>query len=217
MRQGQLEHALAIARAGRLQEADELADAALDTALAQGDQEGFLSWVPLSAELCDALGRPARAVYVLSLAATFLRAEGDQAGALSLEVDAALRASAARVGEWQSRLEQAFARVVDEGANGWGVESVLGLCEAALRLNRGQWIAEGALEIAEQWMGNRAPMLCASLAVFSAELLEESGRDDLALDAWKLACSLAQSVYAEEFEGWAHRLDQCAARLLSRG
>jgi hypothetical protein len=217
MKRGALEHALAIAEAGRLQEADGLADDAVDRAIRSRDRETLLAWVPLSVQLCDALGRPARAVHVLSVAASFLRDESAGESATSLEVDAALRATSARLDEWRPRLEQAFARVVDEGAPGWGLEAVLALCEAASALERGEWIAQGALRLARQWAQEREAMSVGQLVVFAARGLENGGRDQEALEAWTMACELASSVYAEELEAWTEHRERCAARLLSRG
>ena len=102
---GELNRARAALKAGRLLDADALADAAIDRAELKGDGETLLAWVPLSAELCERLGRPARAVHVLTLAAAQLRRAGDDSGATALEVDAALRCSAARLEDWESRLE----------------------------------------------------------------------------------------------------------------
>jgi hypothetical protein len=60
-------------------------------------------------------------------------------------------------------------------------------------------------------------MLPALLAVFAAEQFECGVLDEQALNAWKLACSLAETAYADELEGWRERHDRCAARLLSGG
>lgn len=217
MEQGALEHALAIAAAGRLQEADGLADDAVDRAIAARDAEVLLAWLPLSVELCDALGRPSRAVHVLGVAASFLRSQGSASGATSLEVDAAVRATAARLDEWRARLEQALARVVDEGAVDWGVEAVLGLFEVAGALDRGAWVGEGALRLARQWAPTRAHVDAGRLAAFAAVELETAKQDPLALQGWTLACDLAASAHSDMLEGWNEARERCAGRLLSRG
>ena len=217
MEQGALEHALAVAQAGRLQEADGLADSAIDLAVSSRDLETALAWTPLSVELCDALGRPARAVYVLTVAAAFLREEGSAASATSLEVDAALRATSARLDEWRSRLEQAFARVVDEGALGWSLEAVQGLAQAARALDRGEWVAQGILRVANRWDGQREDVVVAQLGAMAASGLESEGLDTVALQAWKMACERAARAYAPELEAWTESRERCAARLLSRG
>jgi hypothetical protein len=217
MERGALNHALAIAAAGRLQEADGLADEAIDRALEARDAETLLGWMPLSVQLCDALGRPDRAVHVLGASASFLRRQGSGDEATSLEVDAAQRAASARLDEWRPRLEQALARVVDEGAPGWSVEAVLGLFAAAGDLDRAEWVAQSAMRLASRWTPDRDAMAVCQLSVFAADEFEKQGRDRLALEAWTLACERAASAHDGDLEVWIERRERCAARLLSRG
>ena len=214
---GDLNRARAALKAGRLLDADALADAAINQAAMDGDGGALLAWVPLSSELCDRLGRPARAVHVLTLAASHLRRAGDGPGATALEVDAALRSAAARLEDWELRLEQAYARVVDEGAPGWSLGSVQGLCEACRSLAQGAWIARGALRVGQVWAEDGRLVDAARLVAFAAKELEAAREDAAAEPAWTLACSLGGRAALEEHQEWVLRRQRCAARLLSGG
>ena len=214
---GELNRARAALKAGRLLDADALADGAIDQAAMQGDGETLLAWIPLSSELCDRLGRPVRAVHVLSLGAAQLRRDGDGPGATALEVEDALRCAAARLEDWESRLGQAYARVVDEGARDWSLGSVQGLYEACRTLDQGAWIARGALRVGQGWAEEGRLVDAARLVAFSAEELEAAREDSAAEPAWALACRLGARVALEEQQEWVLRRQRCAARLLSRG
>lgn len=212
-----LEHAVAIARSGRLQEADGLADEAVDRALEDQDHDALLAWAPLSVELCDALGRPKRAVHVLSVAAAVCRWRRDDSNATALEVDAALRAARAHLQGWEARLEQALSRLVDEGASGWSLESVLGFFEEARTLERPRWVAEAAWALSMRWGTVRAARDSSRLTAYAASELESAGLLTLAIQAWEAACEQAREGYFDELEEWEERRERCSGRLLSDG
>jgi hypothetical protein len=192
-----------------------MADAALGAALATGDGPRVLDWLPLAIELCDALGRPARAVELLDVAAGVLRGYGEAVAATAMQVDAALRGSAAQVGGWEARLEQAALRLADEGAPGWSVEAVTALLDALRNVERFGLVGSVAAQIARVWAAERHDLGAGLLAAEAARNYERAGHHESSLAAWELAVSVAERLGAEEHEPWKSERDRCRGHLLA--
>jgi len=212
-----LDEAMALADAGQVQKADAIADVALADATARGDGSAILDWVGLSVRLCDRLGRVERAVENLALAAMVLRGEGEHETALALEVESAMRATTARLGDWEPRLTQATLRLVDEEAIGWSLEAVRGVLDALAAAGQQEIAADAAGRLAHAWASQRNDLDCAHLAVVSARNYEAVGRFEKAMDAWKRASQRAQSLGLPEPDGWSDERERCFARLNSGG
>jgi hypothetical protein len=210
-----LQEATALAKAGQLQEADGMADAALGAALDHGDGRRVLDWLPLAVQLCDALGRPSRAVQLLGVAGGALRGFGEHVAATAMEVDAALRGTAAQVDGWEARLEQAALRLADEGAPGWSGEAVTAVLAALSNAGRISLAAEVADRLATAWAQGRDDLDAGHLASEAARSYEQTGRHEASLAAWELAVSVAARLDAPEHEHWKTERERCRGQLLA--